>query len=100
MTHMIFEPSSTEEVLVQHAQDLIMSRGYISAMELAMELTKHLYRMGDEGENINVPKLIDMGIVDDKNFHKVEYTNGAAAYRVKDLFYYKPKNYGRKKRKK
>ena len=86
MARMIFEPHTTEEILVQHAQELLMSRGYMSAIELAVELVKHLYKMGDEDEAIDIPKLISESIADGRNYHKVEYTNSVVSHRVKELF--------------
>lgn len=95
---MIMKPYTTEEALVQHAQEVIMSRGFISAIDLAMELMKHLYKRGDENEDIDIPKLIENSIADDKDFHKIEYTNNIVSYRIKTLFYYRPKGTGRKRK--
>jgi hypothetical protein len=76
-----------------------MSRGFMSAIELATAIIAHIYKMNVENEGIDVPKLIEESIADGEDFHKVEYSNSVVSYRVKDLFYYRPKGAGRKRRK-
>lgn len=98
MSKLDFEPYTVEEALVQHARDLLMSRGFMSAVELATAIIAHIYKMGDENEGIDIPKLIEESIADGEDFHKVEYSNSVVSYRIKDLFYYRPKGVGRKKR--
>jgi hypothetical protein len=80
--------------IMKFAQQEIHNRGFMSAPQLATELTSHFCQMlKDDGENVSdtIVEIIGRITAEDKDIKSVEYTNETVkTYRVKDLFYYMP----------
>ena len=82
--------------LITHAKELLQERGFMSATELAMEVTQKACELKAKGVGVEFDfkelEALFGDLLSDRRYRRLEYcTQATEDYRTKELYYYWPR---------